>query len=83
MRQRDAVADRRGRRSLPGQKEPQEQLAVDALRKRQHLDQGPKAPFLVGVLEPVEDPAGFQGLRQARARLVFRLQVVEHLQRRP
>ena len=81
VRQGDAVADGRRRRRFPHQQQPQDQLAIDALRQRQHLHQGPQGPLLAGVLDVIEDPARFQGLGQAGRRLVGGLQVVQHLQR--
>ena len=46
VRQCDAVTDCRTCRCFPGEEEPQQQLAVDGLRKRQHLDQGRQCSLL-------------------------------------
>ena len=52
VRQSDAITDGRSCGSLSGQEKTQNQLVVDARRKRQHTNQGRKALSLLVSLRP-------------------------------
>ena len=81
VRDRDPVADGRGRDGLPGEKNPEQELPVHLVRQAEQLHDLAQRALLVLAGDAIEDPAGFQRVEERRHGLPLRLRLREDLTR--